>query len=151
MERLLRDLLPAGMFSGTPEARSRHMAAVRGKGNRTTERAVRAKLVALGVRGWVMHPHDLQGRPDFYFPDERIALFIDGCFWHGCTRCGHVPRTNSRFWSAKILRNRTRDRVVARALRNDGIAVLRIWEHAASRGDWLKRLAVLRAQRRGYA
>jgi DNA mismatch endonuclease Vsr len=84
VERKLRAALPDGAFVNVSPARSRQMGAVRGKGNRTTEVRVRAILVGAGVRGWVMHPRDVLGRPDFYFPAERVALFIDGCFWHGC-------------------------------------------------------------------
>ena len=129
MEKMLRALLPGGIFIGVAAERSRRMAAVRGKGNRTTEVRARAMLVAAGLRGWCIHPTDVEGRPDFYFPLERLAAFIDGCFWHGCPRCGHVPRTNSRFWAAKIERNRDRDRRTSRLLRRQGMQVVRVWEH----------------------
>jgi DNA mismatch endonuclease (patch repair protein) len=75
-----------------------------------------------------MHPR-LPGSPDFYFKSSRLAVFVDGCFWHGCRRCGHIPKTNTSFWAAKLSRNRERDRDVARDLRARGIVVVRIWEH----------------------
>src|SRR5713226_2330071 len=126
---MLRALLPGGEFRRVSAERSRRMATVRGKGNRTTEIRARALLIRAGVRGWCMHPRDVAGRPDFFFTAERLAIFIDGCFWHGCARCGHVPKTNARFWSAKIQRNRDRDRLTSRLLRSQGIHVMRIWEH----------------------
>lgn len=85
-------------------------------------------LVRAGLRGWSMHP-DLLGKPDFYFPRPRLAIFVDGCFWHGCKKCGHVPRTRSEFWRAKLERNQQRDRRVVKRLRSQGVQVIRIWEH----------------------
>jgi len=69
------------------------------------------------------------GKPDFVFPDQRLAVFVDGCFWHGCPLHGTNPATNREFWSEKITRNRQRDREVNRALRALGWRILRIWEH----------------------
>lgn len=105
------------------------MAAVRGRNNRTTERRLRYALVRAGVSGWKLHPPDLQGRPDFYFPENSVAVFVDGCFWHGCPRCGHYPKHNQEFWRTKIARNKTRDRETTARLRELGVAVLRFWEH----------------------
>src|SRR5438876_615623 len=82
-------------------ARSANMRAIRGRGNRTTERRLRAMLVRAGLRGWRMGSTAEIGSPDFAFPQERVLLFVDGCFWHGCPRCGHIPRTNAQYWSAK--------------------------------------------------
>lgn len=110
------------------DARSRNMARIKSKGNRTTEKRMRALLAAHGFRGWYMHA-DLVGKPDFVFPRQRVALFVDGCFWHGCPVCGHVPKSNRRYWKPKIERNRTRDKLYTRRLRAQGWAVLRIWEH----------------------
>ncbi|MBI2928162.1 MAG: very short patch repair endonuclease [Verrucomicrobia bacterium] len=105
------------------------MRAVRGRGNKTTETRFRSALVRAGLRGWSIGPQNLPGRPDFYFAKARLAVFVDGCFWHGCRRCGHVPRTNSKFWRAKIERNRQRDRATSAALRAAGLRVIRLWEH----------------------
>lgn len=71
-------------------------------------------------------------RPDFVFRHERLAVFVDGCFWHGCPRHATRPKQNRKFWEAKILRNQTRDRLVTRELRKAGWTVLRIWECALS-------------------
>ena len=67
-------------------------------------------------------------KPDFVFPRERVAVFVDGCFWHGCPRCYTRPKSNRKFWDAKVARNQARDRRVTRQLRADGWSVCRIWE-----------------------
>jgi DNA mismatch endonuclease (patch repair protein) len=128
MERRLSALLPGGKFEGVTPTRSRSMARIRSKGNATTEQTLRMALVRSGVRGWSLHAA-LAGKPDFYFPINRVAIFVDGCFWHGCKRCGHVPKTRTEFWNAKLRRNQERDRRVARQLRAEGVRVIRVWEH----------------------
>ncbi|MEO6804948.1 MAG: very short patch repair endonuclease [Edaphobacter sp.] len=105
------------------------MSAIKGKGNKTTELSLRMALVRAGVSGWNLHSVDVVGRPDFFFPQEAVAVFVDGCFWHGCSRCGHTPKTRSVFWSAKFARNKARDSEITRQLRRDGIDVIRLWEH----------------------
>ncbi|NOY83004.1 MAG: hypothetical protein GXP31_18555 [Kiritimatiellaeota bacterium] len=106
MERQLRERLPGGKFGYVAPRHSRLMKQVRGKGNRTTERRFRAALAAAGISGWHTNVREIKGSPDFYFPEERLAVFIDGCFWHGCKLCGHIPQKNRPFWEAKINRNR---------------------------------------------
>lgn len=86
-------------------------------------------LVRAGISGWVLHAKDLPGKPDFFFPTMNVAVFVDGCFWHGCPKCGHIPRTRAEFWAAKIQRNRERDLQMSALLRRQKIRVLRIWEH----------------------
>jgi DNA mismatch endonuclease (patch repair protein) len=110
------------------------MRAVKGKGNKTTEQAVRLALVREGIDGWIMHPTHVPGKPDFFFPDANLAIFVDGCFWHGCARCGHIPKVNSSFWRAKIERNRKRDAATTKRLKADRVKVLRFWEHEISDG-----------------
>jgi len=105
------------------------MGAIRGKGNRTTESRFRAMLIRAGLRGWTMQTKEIEGKPDFYFRDGKVAVFIDGCFWHGCPRCGHVPRVNRPFWKAKIARNQRRDRDTDAHLAELGITTVRFWEH----------------------
>lgn len=68
-------------------------------------------------------------RPDIVFPSARVAVFVDGCYWHGCAQHKTLPKTNTEFWSRKISRNIERDREVDRALRDEGWLVLRFWEH----------------------
>ena len=71
----------------------------------------------------------LPGRPDFVFPRQRLAVFVDGCFWHGCPKHSNMPANNRAFWMKKLTGNQTRDRLVTRTLRKNGWRVLRIWEH----------------------
>ncbi len=77
-----------------------------------------------------MQTKEIKGKPDFYFPGNKVAVFLDGCFWHGCPRCGHVPSVNRPFWKAKIERNRRRDCETNTSLLKSGITVVRFWEHA---------------------
>lgn len=77
-------------------------------------------------------PRRLRVRPDFIFRAARVAVFVDGCFWHGCPRHGTRPRQNRKFWDEKIARNRERDHLVTRRLRQLGWTVLRLWECALS-------------------
>jgi DNA mismatch endonuclease, patch repair protein len=129
MERILRKKLRGGKFAGVDPKRSRMMGRIRSKGNRSTEQLFRLVLVRAGIRGWVLHSKSILGTPDFYFQRFKIAVFIDGCFWHGCSRCGHIPRTRSAFWRMKIERNQARRIRVARELKKLGIRMVRVWEH----------------------
>jgi len=129
MERYLHDVLGSTKFADVDVVRSKTMSAIRGKGNKTTELTLRMALIRAGVSGWRLHAADVLGRPDFFFPREAVAVFVDGCFWHGCSRCGHTPKTRSAFWAAKFARNKARDRRTTRKLRTGGIHVIRLWEH----------------------
>lgn len=82
-----------------------------------------------GIHGWRRHV-DLPGKPDFVFHSLRLAVFIDGCFWHGCPRCYRPPADNRRYWKTKVTSNRDRDRRRTTELRRRGWTVLRIWEHS---------------------
>lgn len=125
----------------SPEARSRHMSGIRGTGNRSTEGAVEDRLDAEGIAGWEKHPPQVIGKPDFYFSVEKVALFIDGCFWHDCPSCArNRPTTRSDFWREKIEGNRRRDIRTSKELRRQGIHVMRVWEHDVPSGSWIKRL-----------
>ncbi len=108
--------------------RSAIMRAVKNRRVKATELSLRARLVAAGIRGWRMYARDLPGTPDFIFPAARVAIFVDGCFWHGCPHCYRRPQSSQRYWDAKLDRNRQRDRLVTRLLRSQGWSVLRIWE-----------------------
>lgn len=123
------------MDTVSPEIRSRVMARVRSQRNRSTEWRLRSALARAGIRGWTLNVGDVPGRPDFAFPARRLAIFVDGCFWHGCPACKRVPSSNVEYWSPKIARNRKRDRTVSASLKKDGWKVLRIWEHQLSRMD----------------
>jgi DNA mismatch endonuclease, patch repair protein len=107
---------------------------MRGNRKRDTrpETALRARLHAKGLRFRKNHRIDLPGlrvRPDVVFTRKRVAVFVDGCFWHGCPRHGTKPASNTWYWSSKLATNVARDRRVDDGLRGFGWTVIRIWEH----------------------
>lgn len=115
------------------DKRSEVMSKIRGKGNRSTERRMAAMLRASRISGWQMHREDIRGNPDFYFPELRLALFVDGCFWHQCPKCSKLPSRNRAFWTYKLGKNVRRDSRIRRALNRAGISVYRVWEHDLER------------------
>jgi len=127
-----------------PRQRSIQMARVRATRNRSTEMHVAARLIRQKVRGWKRHASEVPGRPDFWFVRERVAVFVDGCFWHGCPQCRrNVPSSRRAFWKQKIAANRRRDQRVKRLLRGQGCAIFRVWEHELSNPRWLDRLRAI--------
>ena len=108
--------------------RSEVMSRIRGKGNKDTEVALAKLFRANGITGWRRH-YPITGRPDFAFPKQKLAVFVDGCFWHGCRKHGVQPKGNKEFWLSKLAANKARDQKVNRLLRAKGWRVLRIWEH----------------------
>jgi len=116
-------------FATTPQ-RSKNMAAIRGAGNVTTELRFAKILRKHHISGWRKHL-DLPGKPDFAFPKLKVAIFVDGCFWHFCPRCTKKnPKQNVKYWIEKKRRNKSRDRKVSHQLHAKGWIVLRFWEHA---------------------
>jgi DNA mismatch endonuclease, patch repair protein len=109
--------------------RSQVMAAIRSSGNQATELKLVALLRSRHITGWRRNQR-LPGKPDFVFRKQRLAVFVDGCFWHGCPRHCRMPKSHRSFWTPKISRNRERDRAVVRLLKRQGWRVVRIWEHA---------------------
>ncbi|MGY4720080.1 very short patch repair endonuclease [Naumannella huperziae] len=113
----------------SPSVRSRFSSQVR-EGTKP-ELALRSELHRRGRRFRVQYP--VPGNPrrriDIAFPRARIAVFVDGCFWHGCPEHFVPPRHNRAWWLAKVAVNRDRDEDTIRALRNIGWTVLRTWEH----------------------
>ena len=89
-------------------------------------------LKAVGIIGW-RRGLKIFGNPDFVFSKIKLAVFVDGCFWHGCPRCYSEPKSNRAFWRRKITTNRKRDLAVKRALRKSGWRVMRIWQHELKR------------------
>ena len=126
--------------------RSEVMSRIRGRGNRSTELKLAAAFRQRGVVGWRRHvllkPHiaevdqeprgwhqRVSVRPDFIFRPQKVAVFVDGCFWHGCPQHSKKPMTNSDFWAKKLTGNIQRDQRATRALQAAGWTVLRAWEH----------------------
>jgi DNA mismatch endonuclease (patch repair protein) len=116
----------ADVFS--KKKRSQVMAAIRSRGNKDTELKLASILRAAGITGWRRH-QPVPGHPDFIFRRERLTVFVDGCFWHGCPKHGRKPGSNRAYWLPKLRRNQRRDRAVTRALSKAGWHVIRLWEH----------------------
>ena len=112
-----------------PVKRSQVMAAIRSSGNRNTELRLMEIFRSRGIIGWRRNQQVI-GKPDFIFRKRKVAVFVDGCFWHGCRWHCRMPKSRQNFWEPKISRNRKRDRVVASILRQRGWRVVRIWEHS---------------------
>jgi DNA mismatch endonuclease, patch repair protein len=112
----------------TAEKRSAIMRAVKGR-DTTPEITVR-RLVRSIASGYRLHRPDVPGKPDIAYLSRKIAIFVHGCFWHGhrCKRGARMPKTNVSYWSAKIARNRARDRRVRRQLKKHGWRTLIMWE-----------------------
>lgn len=110
------------------QKRSEVMSLIRSRGNKATELQLIAIFRECGITGWRRN-QALLGKPDFTFRRERVAVFVDGCFWHGCAKCYRRPGSNQKYWDAKISANRKRDRYVSRELRSLGWQVVRIWQH----------------------
>lgn len=123
---MTRSSLPT--FQPPNTRRSANMRAIRSRENRSTEWRLRSMLIRTGVKGWKIQSNEVLGNPDFLFLRQRVAIFIDGCFWHGCPSCGHIPKTNKTYWAAKIGRNQKRDKMYSKELRRQGFKVVRIWE-----------------------
>ena len=122
------------MDSITKEKRSELMSHIRSKGNKSTELRIIVLFKANRICGWrrnsrIFGNYPVKGHPDFVFPKQKIAVFVDGCFWHGC-KCqkGRIPKTNREYWEKKIERNKLRDKTVSRFLRSKGYNVIRIRE-----------------------
>ena len=120
------------------EKRSAVMARIRGSGNKDTELRMMALFRAHRITGWRRRT-SLFGKPDFVFRRERVAVFVDGCFWHGCPKPKHapLPKNRAEWWAAKLARNRARDLLVTRTLRKAGWRVVRVWEcDLAKQKNW---------------
>lgn len=104
------------------------MASIRSAGNQTTELRLLKLMRTAKVSGWRRNMK-LLGKPDFVFRAQRVALFVDGCFWHGCPCCYRRPKSRRMYWDAKVAGNIARDCLNRVRLRRMGWSVLRIWEH----------------------
>jgi DNA mismatch endonuclease (patch repair protein) len=117
----------------TPEQRRRIMAAVRRR-DTAPEIALRRSLHAAGVRGWRCDYRRAPGRPDIAWPALRVAVFVDGAFWHGHPS-RHRPGRSGPYWDAKIAANVERDRRVDAALNASGWTALRVWDFEVRRNQ----------------
>jgi DNA mismatch endonuclease (patch repair protein) len=115
----------------TKAKRSEVMSLIRGRGNKVTELALAKLFRRNKITGWRRN-QKIFGKPDFIFPKLKLAIFVDGCFWHGCPKHGTQPKGNRAFWKNKFARNKARDVFVTRTLRLAKWRVLRIWEHELS-------------------
>ena len=126
--------------------RSEVMSRIRSTGNQSTEFALVQLMRAAGITGWrrqvkvriryrgsqarrSVTPTQLTVRPDFIFQEVRLAVFVDGCFWHQCPFHSNLPENHQEFWETKLHRNVARDRRYTKLLRLSGWSVLRLWEH----------------------
>ncbi len=121
----------------TPAKRSAVMSLIRSRGNRATELRLIALMREHGITGWRRNAR-VFGKPDFVFRRERVAVFVDGCFWHGCPKPKHapLPKNNADWWATKLSRNKARDLLANRTLRKAGWTVLRVWECDLARKHW---------------
>lgn len=107
--------------------RSNIMRSVKSSGNKSTELKVITIFRRLKISGWRRN-YKLSGKPDIVFPKKKIALFVDGCFWHGHSCRNTKPRHNKKYWTMKIRRNKARDKKVTKLLQTRGWTVVRFWE-----------------------
>jgi DNA mismatch endonuclease (patch repair protein) len=118
------------MDTVSKKTRSQIMAKVHSRNNTSTERRLRSSLVGAGISGFRLNVEELPGKPDFAFFTQKVAIFVDGCFWHGCPSCYRRPHTSRKYWDEKVSRNIDRDKKTTRDLKNMGWLTIRIWEHS---------------------
>lgn len=118
----------------TKEKRSEVMSRIKGKGNKDTELAMIQILRSNHISGWRRNQAVL-GKPDFVFPKNKVALFVDGCFWHSCPKHSNMPKNNQGFWREKLQKNKDRDKFVTRELKKSGWKVIRVWEHELAKPE----------------
>lgn len=120
----------------TKEQRSHVMRQVKSSRNKSTELKLLDFFKTNRIKGW-RRTFKLHGKPDFVFPKTRTALFVDGCFWHGHNCRNTKPKDNKDYWTAKIKRNKQRDKDVTKTLTDSGWTVIRIWECELKNHDLL--------------
>ena len=128
------------MDSVSKDVRSRIMRSVKSKRTKFEKDFYKA-LVSAGSINIEWNPSGIFGNPDFASKDAKVAIFLDSCFWHGCSRHFRLPSSNIEYWATKIERNKKRDKYVTRTLMENGWKVIRIWEHALLKHDSLEKWA----------
>ncbi len=96
--------------------------------NTSLEIIFRKEIWKRGFRGYRTNSKII-GKPDLFFPKKKVAIFIDGCYWHGCEKCAKFPKTNEGYWLDKFHNNKIRDILVNGKLKEQRIKILRFWEH----------------------
>jgi DNA mismatch endonuclease (patch repair protein) len=119
--------------------RSEIMSHIKGSCNTSTEERLITVFRVYGFKGW-RRKYKVYGKPDFVFHREKVAVFVDGCFWHGHDCRNTRPKQNEEFWQCKISRNMERDETVTKHLEKLGWTVLRIWECELKKKDTEKLL-----------
>lgn len=114
------------------------MSLIKSTGNKSTEQKFTAALRRAGIKGWSVQPDWIEGRPDVAFVDGKVAVFLDGCFWHGCEQHFRAPKINRTHWLRKIQGNRRRDTRNIYRLTRDGWKVFHVWEHDIADDGTLK-------------
>jgi DNA mismatch endonuclease (patch repair protein) len=123
-----------------PVDRRKTMQAVKGRGTRLEKRLF-SMLAGMGVKGWKKNVDNIIGKPDVAFVRQRVAVFVDGCFWHGCPHCKRkLPQTNRKYWKRKIEHNIALAKSYNKRLRADGWAIVRFWEHEMKVGADLRKI-----------
>ena len=108
----------------TKEQRSYNMSQIKSKGTKP-EYKLKRKIYSEGLRGYRLN-YKLTGKPDIVFTRSKLAIFVDGCFWHKCSKCYIEPKSNKAFWLNKIDNNIKRDKQVNKILKREGWSVLRL-------------------------
>ena len=132
----------------TKEKRSEVMSHIRSKNNKSTELKLIKIFKEYGITGWRRN-YNVKGHPDFVFLEKKIAVFVDGCFWHGHKCLNRVPEENTEYWERKFKYNKSHDRKVNKLFRLRGWTVIRIWEcelNTHSKSTFLRKLSALRWQ-----
>lgn len=109
------------------EKRSEVMKSIKSRNTKTTELKLISIFKELHIIGW-RRTYPLVGKPDFVFPQKRIVVFVDGCFWHGHACRNVTPSANAEFWNAKRTYNKRHDAIVTETLQNKNWTIIRIWE-----------------------
>jgi DNA mismatch endonuclease (patch repair protein) len=128
------------------DARTSEVMSRIGSKNTKPEQLMRSTLSALGVKGYRLHYTKAPGRPDIAFVGRKIAVFVHGCFWHGCPHCQrYAPKTNRAWWKNKLTTNQARDRRKTEELEHAGWKVITVWECRLKRSPIRQALRVVRA------
>lgn len=149
MSRALPPLPPAPLASS---AAVRIRMKAQGRRDTKPELAIRSLLHRMGLRFYVECPviKGSRRRADVVFPRQKVAVWVDGCFWHGCPDHARLPATNSQYWRTKIERNKLRDSDTDERLSETGWVSIRIWEHENPTTAALAIATVVKARRLGH-